>query len=225
MKVLLVGESWMKHIIHVKGFDSFTTSEYEEGAHWFRRAMKESNIDLTYIRAHEIDERFPNEIDSLKQFDVVLFSDIGSNSFLLPSQTFNQSQKMPNRLQLVKDYVLDGGAFAMIGGYLSFQGIDAKAKFKGTPIEDILPVQLETGDDREEVPEGQIPLLQKEHEILKGISAEWPAFLGYNRMRVKDDAEFIMSIGPNNHPFLVTGEFGKGRTLASPVILLPIGST
>ncbi len=212
MNVLLVGESWTKHTIHVKGFDSFTTSEYEEGAHWFRSAMKEAGMDLTYIRAHEIDEKFPLDLGSLKEFDVVLFSDIGSNSFLLPAQTFNHSKRTPNRLQLVKDYVNDGGGFAMIGGYLSFQGIEAKAKFKGTVIEEILPVQLESGDDRVEVPEGAAPVVHDNHLVLKDVPKEWPGFLGYNRVTVKNESDLVMTIGKDNDPFLVTGSYGKGRT-------------
>ena len=31
-KILLAGESWTSHTIHIKGFDSFFTSFYEEGA-------------------------------------------------------------------------------------------------------------------------------------------------------------------------------------------------
>ena len=30
-KALLLGESWTTHMIHQKGFDSFTTTEYVEG--------------------------------------------------------------------------------------------------------------------------------------------------------------------------------------------------
>jgi uncharacterized membrane protein len=32
IKVLFVGESWIKHTIHMKGFDQFHSTEYEEGA-------------------------------------------------------------------------------------------------------------------------------------------------------------------------------------------------
>jgi uncharacterized membrane protein len=32
MRVLLAGESWVTHSVHVKGVDSFTTSSYVEGA-------------------------------------------------------------------------------------------------------------------------------------------------------------------------------------------------
>ena len=32
MKILFIGESWHIHMIHSKGYDSFTSSKYEEGA-------------------------------------------------------------------------------------------------------------------------------------------------------------------------------------------------
>ncbi len=39
MEILIAGESWITHIIHVKGFDSFTTSTGEEGVHWLGAAL------------------------------------------------------------------------------------------------------------------------------------------------------------------------------------------
>lgn len=32
LKVLFIEESWHIHMIHSKGYDSFTSSKYEEGA-------------------------------------------------------------------------------------------------------------------------------------------------------------------------------------------------
>ena len=31
LRVLVIGESWIKHTVHMKGFDQFHTTEYEEG--------------------------------------------------------------------------------------------------------------------------------------------------------------------------------------------------
>ncbi len=44
----------------------------------------------------------------------------------------------------------------MIGGYLSFMGIEAKANYKNTVLADVLPVTMLDGDDRVEKPEGVI---------------------------------------------------------------------
>ena len=40
LKVLFVGESWIKHTIHQKGFDQFHSTEYEEGAGVFLDALE-----------------------------------------------------------------------------------------------------------------------------------------------------------------------------------------
>ncbi len=92
-KVLFVGESWIKHTIHMKGFDQFTNTQYEEGAGHFLSCMDEAGFDITYIRAHEVSLRFPRTAEEMDQFDVVVISDIGSNSFLLVDETFFVSKK------------------------------------------------------------------------------------------------------------------------------------
>ena len=52
----------------------------------------------------------------------------------------------------------------MVGGYLTFQGIDGKAAYRGTPVEATLPVELMATDDRVESPEGVVPdMTQADH--------------------------------------------------------------
>ena len=41
-RVLIAGESWTTHSIHQKGFDSFTTTEYNEGVRWLRAALEDN---------------------------------------------------------------------------------------------------------------------------------------------------------------------------------------
>ncbi|CAD5566795.1 glutamine amidotransferase [Escherichia coli] len=47
LKVLFIGESWHIHMIHSKGYDSFTSSKYEEGATWLLQCLKNSQVDVT----------------------------------------------------------------------------------------------------------------------------------------------------------------------------------
>ena len=74
----------------------------------------------------------------------------------MPAATFAWIPGRPNRLVALRNWVANGGALAMIGGYLSFQGIEGKANYRMTPLADVLPVELEPGDDRQETPEGVI---------------------------------------------------------------------
>ena len=90
LRVLVVGESWIKHIVHLKGFDQFHTTEYEEGAGVFLGALADAGYDVTYVRAHEVSLRFPTIRADLERFDIVVLSDIGSNSFLLCDETWHR---------------------------------------------------------------------------------------------------------------------------------------
>ncbi len=47
----------------------------------------------------------------------------------------------------------------MIGGYMSFAGIDGKAGYGKTCLQDVLPVTVSASDDRVEKPAGVIPTL------------------------------------------------------------------
>ena len=67
---MVVGESWVKHTVHLKGFDQFHSTEFEEGATRFLNILKETGLDVTYVRAHEVSSHFPSSIEELKKFVV-----------------------------------------------------------------------------------------------------------------------------------------------------------
>lgn len=211
-KLLLVGESWEIISIHVKGFDTFYTSKYEEGVDWLIEALESGGYEIDYIPNHRASSNFPTELAELEKYEAVILSDIGANTLLLNPDTFEKSIPTPNRLKLIRDYVENGGGFLMIGGYLSFQGIEAKANYKDSPIEEILPVTLKRYDDRVEIPEGLYPEKVKDHEILTGISAKWPMLLGYNKLEAKEDSKVLVE--NEDDPILVIGNYKKGRTAA-----------
>ena len=211
-KVLIAGESWMSYTTHVKGFDSFYTSVYEEGVEYIRVAMEKAGYEVTFIPNHLAPEKFPYTMEEISQYDCVVLSDIGSNTLLLPPAVFNRSERKPNRCQLIKDYVLQGGALLMVGGYMSFTGVDAKTRYGATPIKDVLPVECLPVDDRAEHPEGVVPVTVKEHPALAGLPKEWPHFLGYNKTKAIPQGEVLATI--DGDPFVAVGQFGKGRSAA-----------
>jgi uncharacterized membrane protein len=212
VKILFIGESWLVHMIHTKGFDSFTSTKYEEGATYLLECLRKGNIEVDYMPAHEVQIRFPKNLDDLKKYDAIVLSDIGSNTFLLQNQTFYQGAVTPNSLEVMKQYVAEGGGFLMIGGYLSFTGIDAKANYKNTPIGELLPVELLDVDDRVEMPQGGNPVTVLDHPILEGFDPSWPTFLGYNKFKTKPGATQLAVM--NDDPFLVVGTYKKGKTAA-----------
>ncbi len=210
-KILFAGESWMSYTTHVKGFDSFYTSTYEEGIEYIRNSIIKAGYEIDFIPNHLASTKFPFTMEELETYDCVVLSDIGSNTLLLPPQTFSKSVSMPNRCDLIKDYVEKGGSFLMIGGYLSFTGVDAKARFGQTSIKDILPVICLDGDDRSEHPEGIYPRsIDTNNSIMKSLPTDWPMFLGYNKTIPTEKGKVLATIGED--PFIAIGEFGKGRS-------------
>jgi uncharacterized membrane protein len=212
-KLLFVGESWIKHTIHMKGFDHFVSVEYQEGAGVFLKCLDDQGFDVTYIRAHEVSTKFPTEAADLAAYDAVAISDIGANSFLLTDDTFLRSKIGPNRLQLIADFVAGGGGLVKIGGYMSFTGIDGRARYGMSPLAPILPVELLPYDDRIELPEGKLPeVVDAGHPITAGLGTHWPFMLGYNRTTAKPGASVLTTIGGD--PLIAVCRHGAGRVVA-----------
>ncbi|WP_338723317.1 glutamine amidotransferase [Devosia sp. XK-2] len=212
-RILIAGESWTVHSIHQKGFDSFTTTEYAEGVRWLRDALEKGGWQVTYQPAHVAARDFPFTAEALAEFDCVVLSDIGANTLLLHPDTFSKSKVLPNRLAAIRDYVGNGGGLVMVGGYLTFQGIDAKGQYAGSAVEEALPVSLLQTDDRVETPQGVTPSVTAAgHPMVAGLEGPWPDLLGYNRLAVKPGGELVAAAGGD--PLLVAGQFGKGRSVA-----------
>lgn len=211
-RVLLAGESWVTTTTHVKGFDSFTTSSYGEGADHLRAALAAGGFEVDFLRNHDAPTQFPSTAEALGQYACVILSDIGTNTLLLAPATWERGQQTPNRLELLRQYVQNGGGLIMVGGYLTFQGIEGKGRWAGTPVEDVLPVTLQTTDDRVERPDGVQPTVVGEHAIVAGLAAEWPAVLGYNRVSARPDAQVLVRVGED--VLVACREIGSGRTIA-----------
>lgn len=217
--VLVVGESWFIHSVHQKGFDSFFTSEYVEGAQVFLDALRDRGHTVTYVPAHEIPSRLPVTAEGLEPYDVVVISDVGANSFQLTPETFARSVPTPDRTELLRSYVERGGGLLMVGGYLTFTGIDAKARWGRTPLAAALPVGLLDRDDRVELPAGAPPRVVARHQVVDGLDGTWPDLLGLNEVTVRDGAELLVECA--GHPLLAVGGYGEGRAAAFTSDLAP----
>lgn len=212
-RVLIAGESWINASTDYKGYDAFSHTQLEVGVTALLEALTEAGHDPTHLPSHAVATDFPSTLEELADYDVVVLSDIGANSLLLPPQVFAHGRPFPNRLKLLAEWVGRGGGLAMAGGYLSFQGFEGKANYHGTPIEEVLPVGIHPYDDRTEAPEGLCgELTDTEHPVTDGLDARWPILLGYQRLMAKPDAEVLATI--EDHPLLATRTVGAGRTLA-----------
>lgn len=215
ISVLMVGESWTSISTHCKGFDQFTSITHEEmGADYLKEALlRDPDIAYEHMTAHIASEMFPTTLEGLRKWDVIILSDIGANTLLLSRKTFIEGKTQPNRLKLIKQWVWEGGALCMCGGYLSFAGYEAKAKYYRSPIEAVLPVNIYTFDDRVETPEGISVIIKNPgHQILRDINGPWPDLLGYQETKIKPTADSIVETDTGD-PLIAACEFGKGRAM------------
>ena len=211
-KMLFAGESWLTHNMEVKGWDDFSVGGYGTEIDRIHAAMDEF-AEITHLPSHLVGEKFPSTMEELKTYDVVILSDVGANTLLLHPLVFTQSVRFPNRLQLLADYVEQGGALGMMGGYMTFQGIGGKGCYHGSPIEKALPVDFLPYDDRQEHPEGiDLKVDPQRHPALKGLPEEWPYLLGYNKAVAKPGAQ--VAVEYQGDPILSFYEYGKGRSFA-----------
>lgn len=215
-RVLLVGESWVSAATHYKGFDQFGSVTVHTGAEPLVAALEAAGHAVTWMKAHEAAEGFPFEMEGLSAHDVLILSDIGANTILLPQAVWLHSRTAPNRLRLIRDWVGRGGGLLMAGGYLSFQGIDGRARWRRTAVEDALPVRCLPWDDRVEMPEGCVAEVAADHPVLSGLEGAWPPLLGVNEVEPKEDAEVLARLPADQggHPLLVLGRHGEGRAAA-----------
>ncbi len=218
-KVLLAGESWVTSATHYKGWDQFGSVTYHLGAEHLVRALEDSPFELVYLPAHLAAAEFPQSLAELQRYAAVILSDLGANTLLLHPNTWLHGKPTPNRLKLLREYVRQGGGLAMMGGYYSFQGIHGAARYRGTPVEEVLPVLLLPYDDRVEVPEGFTPeVTAPDHPILRGLEGPWPLLLGFNEVQLKEGpgVQLLARVPQEHggHPLLAVGRYGAGRTLA-----------
>lgn len=212
MRVLIAGETWSTHKIEIKGFAAYTTGAYDVGLTEWVAALEAHGHTVTHITNHDAIRDFPWTLEEFQAHDVVVMSDIPADTIQLTPAVFDRGERQPDRLRVLADYARAGGGVMMVGGYMSFSGIEGKAHYAATPLAGVLPVEMLVGDDRIETPEGVNPTVAAEHEVLSGIPGDWPYFLGYNRIRAKPDATVVLAV--DDDPFLVLGTAGAGRVAA-----------
>lgn len=212
-KFLLAGESWVSNSTHYKGWDFFSSTVYETGIEYLEEAFENTEVEFMHMPSHIAQKDFPLSLEGLQQYDVICLSDIGANSLLLHQDTWLAGKSTPNRLKLLAEWVRNGGGLMMCGGYYSFAGIYAGAKYYRSPLEEILPVNIYTFDDRVETPEGAQPeVVDANHPLVTGMASVWPKLLGFNELTLKPQAQLIAKV--SDYPLLAAMQVEQGRTLA-----------
>lgn len=213
-RVLLAGESWISDVVDHKGYDHFAHTQLHIGCSRLLEVLRDAGHEVHHLLSHDVAQHFPSTRAGLERYDVLILSDIGTNSLLLSPSVFECGQPQPNRLDLIADWVRAGGGLLMAGGYLSFQGFNAMARYAGTPVEDVLPVSIFRYDDRVETPQGVRPQCERPaDELVAHMPGDpWPVLLGYQKLVAKPGATVAASI--EKDPLLIRWQCGAGRAVA-----------
>lgn len=148
--------------------------------------------------------------------DVLIFSD------------YPRARATASLQRTIADQVRAGAGLLMVGGWGSFAG--PFGGWRGSLIENLLPVRCLPGDDRRRFPGGAIMLPGRPHPLLQGLVFSAPPMIcGLNAVHLRPHTEIVLrahplrtlgssssglTLSPAGYPLLVTGPAGAGRTAA-----------
>lgn len=210
--MLLVGETFLDGGVHTKGSNVFTQPRYVEEGQDFVRALESQGVQIERLPSHLVSSKFPSTIEALSSYSIVVISDVGADSFDLTPECIAGIRSV-RVLQVLADWIAQGGSLLMIGGYMSFAGIQGSARYQGSPLAEVLPVEIFPYDDRVERPDGVDPqVIDLTHPIVAELPEVWPCILGYNKVRAKSNASVLVTV--DEDPLLTIGTYGLGRVAA-----------
>jgi uncharacterized membrane protein len=141
----------------------------------------------------------------LKNFDLLIFDDFPPNLYL-----------RPNHLDSVREFVKDGGSFAVIGGPFFSEA----ARYGSPPLEEILPVRLRKKENYRRGAPTSVKVSRPglNHPITDFSRNEplWqhiPPLDGINLLEPKSSATVLLEGADGSQPVLIAGTYGKGRVL------------
>jgi uncharacterized membrane protein len=216
IKVLLAGYAPLEIRQEIMGTAIFSTlSRYIDSCVYLRRGLtQDPEIEVDHIPPHLAFEDFPRSMDELSSYDVLLLTDIDKDTLVLYPDLMKVPMG-PNRLKLIVDYVARGGGLIYAGGWQTFQGYHGIGGWYGTPVAEILPVEIRpVYDDRVETPEGVAPkAVKQDHPIMQGIPwGTCPMFTGHNKVgKVKEGATLLAEI--DNDPLIAVWEHKEGKVM------------
>ena len=176
----------------------------------------EASWDLYNMSPERFDER-------LSWADVIVFGDVETKSLMLHPDFFNRSKwdgqylTFPDRLEILTQWVRNGGHFHMLGGWYSFGGEIGKGGWGRSIFHEVLPVICKEGDDLIESTAGYRVRAPNAHPVLAGIDLRHvPPILGFNETKLRDGAHAILEIQNRDQwfPLLAAHRFGKGKASA-----------
>jgi uncharacterized membrane protein len=193
----------------------------KEAGSYLAGVMSHHNISFDYLPS---DQRFGDSLLNNK-YQAVIISDY-------PAENFSTEQ-----INTVVEQVAAGLGLLMIGGWESFTG--AKGQYADTKLSHVLPVIMQSEDDRVNCFAPCLAEKKKEHEILGSLPFEEnaPSINGFNRLKSKPDSNtillarrfkasyvngnFTVTSLEDPDPLLVVSSYKQGRVCAFATDVAP----
>jgi hypothetical protein len=136
----------------------------------------------------------------------------------------------PAEMAHLIDCVRGGSGLLMIGGWESFFG--RLGEYQGSPLAEVLPVVMETKDDRRNCPQSCVVWQAADHPVLDRP----PVIGGFNAIAPKPGAAVLLTARQfdirraggslefayrSESPLLIVGQCGQGRTAALATDVAP----
>jgi uncharacterized membrane protein len=201
----------------------FGTETKDADLHFYgKRLMQaiQANVDVTPLPNWDLYRLEPGALENyLEKSTAVIVSDVEARCFHLYPNFFDRARRenkivtFPDRLTLMKQWIADGGGMLMLGGWLSFSGVQGKSGWGRSSFADALPVNCLSTEDLVESSAGfTAEVMMPDHPVVKGLPwNSFPPIFGYNEVGVKRDASVLVRVKETGHPLVVVGEYGKGR--------------
>jgi uncharacterized membrane protein len=184
------------------------------------RAIPEAEVisqpswELYHMSPEAFDER-------LRWATTIIFADVETKCLMLHPDFFQRAKwgdeplVFPDRFDLLRDWVTQGGHFHMNGGWLSFAGELGKGGWGRSRFHDALPVECLQHDDLIESTAGYpVRCSKPNHPMVAGL--DWdgaPPLLGFNECRLREESDAIVEIENQGrwHPLFAARSLGSGR--------------
>ncbi len=180
-----------------------------------------THFNLTFDRVDSTDS--PSEAFCKTPYKLYVISDY-------PRARFSD-----NQLEYAAEAVKNGAGLIMFGGWESYFG--RLGEYHRTILKEVLPVIMETKDDRRNYSQPCVIVPRSEHPITAGLPWDTPPCIGgFNAFTPKPESQVIMEIhrfaihqrqahyafsATEILPLLVLGKYGKGNVAALATDVAP----
>lgn len=222
--VLYLGD-WVFHLGPMFIETPFGTETKDADLHFYGERLTEALehlVDVTPLSNWELYRLQPGRLEEyLDESTGLIISDVEAKCFHLYPSFFDRARRenrivtFPDRLNVIKQWIHNGGGMMMLGGWLSFSGVQGKGGWGRSSLKEALPIECLLIEDLIESSEGfTAEVLVPDHPVVKGLPWEkFPPIFGYNEVKEKKAGQVLVRIKETGDPLVVAGEYGKGRVL------------